>query len=73
MPLHQFAGHLLEQHRKAAGKSREQLAVDVGRSHQSIVAYERGRIVPPLDVLAVLAAAVDVAPGDLFELAREAA
>lgn len=67
--MHHFAPQRLLIARKKAGKSREEVAVDIGRSYQSIAAYEKGHIAPGADVLARLADAVGVLPGDLFECA----
>lgn len=47
--------------------TREELGRRVGRGYFSIYRYEAGLIVPPLDVAARLAAALDVDVADLFE------
>jgi transcriptional regulator with XRE-family HTH domain len=64
-----FVGERLRSRRMAAGKSREQLAVDVGRSLYSIAGYELGHIDPPASIVAALADSLGCSPGDLFEIA----
>jgi len=58
--------------RSAAGLTREQVAVAVGRSFASIAGYERGRILPPADVLARMADLYDVGVGTLFTMEDDA-
>jgi len=67
MPTFVFSGHRLRSARKAAGLRRERLAVAVDRSVASIALYETGSVDPPGTVIAGLASALDVRPGDLFD------
>jgi transcriptional regulator with XRE-family HTH domain len=53
-----FSGQRLRDSRKAAGLSVEQLAVTINRSAYSILEYERGRVTPPISVLAAIADAI---------------
>lgn len=69
--MERFSGPSLQAARRRAGKSREQLAVEVGRSYQTIINYERNYNSPTAAVLPALAHAVGVEIGDLF--AEEAA
>ncbi|MFJ5306130.1 helix-turn-helix domain-containing protein [Streptomyces sp. NPDC088350] len=50
-----FSGQLLRESRKAAGVSIEQLAISTGRSAYSIQEYQRGRVTPPVNVIAAMA------------------
>ncbi|MFJ1536371.1 helix-turn-helix domain-containing protein [Streptomyces mirabilis] len=50
-----FSGQLLRETRRAAGVSIEQLAISIGRSAYSIQEYQRGRVTPPIDVIAAMA------------------
>lgn len=67
-----FSGSRFRQQREAAGLRRERVAVDIDRSYQSILKYERGDGVPPEPVINALADALgcsplafyDVEPGD---------
>lgn len=52
--------------RVAADIRSEQLALQIGRSHDSIRAYELGRATPPAPIICRLAAALGCEPGDLF-------
>lgn len=62
-----FSGRRLRETRKSVGVSAEQLAIDTGRTTYSIHGYERGRIQPPLDVAARLAAALGCTVDDLLD------
>lgn len=53
-----FSGQRLRENRKAAGVSIEQLAVAVSRSAYSVQEYQRGRVTPPIDVIAAMADAL---------------
>ncbi len=46
-----FSGRRLREVRVAAGVPTERLALDLGRSSYSIHEYERGRVLPPVNVL----------------------
>lgn len=61
-----FSGPALQAARERAGKSREQVAVDIGRSYQSVVSYERYGAEPPATVLLALTRSLDVDVLDLF-------
>lgn len=65
--MQRFSPARLRSARVAAGQRPEQLAVAVDRSTESIRGYELGRIDPPAAMVAKLAAAVGVHPGELFE------
>jgi transcriptional regulator with XRE-family HTH domain len=56
--------------RERAGLSREYVAVERGKSHATIEAYEGGRVIPPGNELVALAALYGVA---VEELCREQA
>lgn len=62
-----FSGNALRRIRVAAGIRPERLAVDVGRSTDTLRGYEHGRIDPPASVVGALAGALNVEPGDLFD------
>jgi transcriptional regulator with XRE-family HTH domain len=64
-----FSCTRLRDARERRGLSREQAAVDIGRSYASIVAYETGRCVPSVESLARLAGAFSCDPGEFFEVA----
>ena len=63
----QFSPSRLMAARKASGKSPEHVAIAIGRSSLSVREYERGRVVPPTQILGPLAAAVGCNVADLFE------
>lgn len=73
MAQQQFSPERLRAARLAAGLSREQAAVGVGRSFQSIQSYEQGRVSPPLEVVGRLAALYEVEVADLFDWAMAVA
>ncbi len=60
-------GCRIQDARQAVGLSREQVAVDVGKSWATIRAYELGTATPPLAVLCRIAADLDVTVGDLLD------
>lgn len=62
-----FSGPRLRATRKAAGVSIELLAVTISRSAYSIQEYERGRVTPPIGVLAAIADTVGCTVEDLLE------
>lgn len=62
-----FAGHRLQELREAQGRSRERLAGDIGRSYPAVVAYESGRVTPPLPVAEAIAQALGVPLADLLD------
>ena len=62
-----FSGRRLRASRKAAGVSIELLAVTITRSAYSIQEYERGRVTPPIDVLAAIADTLGCTVEDLLE------
>ncbi|QDN81817.1 helix-turn-helix transcriptional regulator [Streptomyces sp. S1A1-7] len=66
-----FSGQRLRAVRKAAGISVERLALDIDRSAYSIFEYERGRVTPPINVIAAIADALGRPIEDL--LTEEAA
>ena len=61
-----FDGARLRSIRKATGKSREQLAIDIGRSHYSVTGYETGSHTPTMATLMRLSTVLDVPPGLFF-------
>jgi transcriptional regulator with XRE-family HTH domain len=63
-----FSGPRLREARIAAGLRPEQLALSIGRSVYSIHDYERGRVRPPVDVLADIA---EVLHRDINDLLAE--
>ena len=65
--MQRFSGTQLRTRRLALGLRAEHLAVAVGRSVESVRGYEAGRIDPPAAIVAALADAVGVTPGELFE------
>jgi transcriptional regulator with XRE-family HTH domain len=66
--VHQFSGQKLREARKAAGVRPELLAVRVDRCLGSIRLYERGEADPPASIVAALADALEIAPGDLYDV-----
>jgi len=52
--------------REAAGLSREQLAVAIGRSHASVTSYELERAEPRLKILRAIAHALGTTTADLL-------
>ncbi|GAA1819368.1 helix-turn-helix transcriptional regulator [Actinomadura chokoriensis] len=63
-----FSGRRLRTLRTAANITPDGLADMVGRSAFSVREYERGRVIPSVDVLARLADTLGCATDDLFEL-----
>ena len=57
-----FSGRRLRESRKAAGISIELLAIAIERSGYSIHEYERGRVTPPITVIAAIALPLSVIP-----------
>lgn len=64
-----FSGVRLRAARESQGQSREWLALQVRRSHNSIVQYELDRADPPVEVIVAAADALGCDVGDLFEVA----
>jgi transcriptional regulator with XRE-family HTH domain len=62
-----FSGNRLFQLRTAAGMSREQLAVALGRSHSAVARWEAASLTPAADVLARLAEVFGVGIETLFD------
>lgn len=58
-------GQNIREARHRAGLRTEALAGRIGYSAHSIEAYERGKIIPKLDVIEALAAALNVPPWEL--------
>ena len=58
-------GQNIREARRRAGLRTEALARRIGYSAHSIEAYERGKIIPKLDVIEALAAALNVPPWEL--------
>ena len=65
--MQQFMGSRLSDRRRALGLSRERVAVEVGRSFNTIGEYERGGVAPPADVLGALASVLRCSVADFFE------
>lgn len=65
--MERFSGPALRAARERAGKTREQLACDIGRGLQSIKNYENKGHQPNSTVLPRLAEALGVRVGELFE------
>ena len=65
--MSRFSGQRMRESRIRAGKSREQLAVELGRGYSTIAAWENGPNVPPLRVLCRVADALGVQLTDLVE------
>jgi len=62
-----FMPGILKRYRALAGMSQQKLADSVGVSKGFISALEGGRSVPNLDMLVLLAAALNVRPGVLLD------
>ena len=58
---------LIRHAREAAGMTRTELGAAIGRTEQTIIAYEHGRAVPPTTVVAAIADTLGVHPGHFFE------
>lgn len=54
--------------RKAKELDQIDVAVAIGKSRQSVVAYEAGTNLPPVDVILSMAALFEVSPGSLVDL-----
>jgi transcriptional regulator with XRE-family HTH domain len=63
----QFSGEALRMAREAAGLSREELAVAVGRTAQTIYRWERGHAVPYESAITAVARVLGVRPAELTE------
>ncbi len=61
-----FSGRRFREARVAAGVPTERLALDLGRSFYSIHEYERGRVVPPVNVLSQAAVALGCTVDDFL-------
>ena len=64
---------IIRRYRALAGLSQQRLADSMGVSKGFVSALEGGRSVPNLDMLVVLAAALNVRPGELVDAMVEAA
>jgi transcriptional regulator with XRE-family HTH domain len=64
--MQKFSGKELRRRREMSGKRLELMAVELGRSRDSIASYEAGRRNPPLRVVAELAANLGCEPGAFF-------
>lgn len=62
----EFSGRRLREARIAAGISPEQLAVELRRSAHSVQEYERGRVIPPVNVLVTAASLLGCSLDDLI-------
>ena len=62
-----FSAFRLRKAREAAGLTREQLAVKVGRSYPMLAQYESGIKQPSLEALTRIAEALDRPIGDFFD------
>lgn len=62
----QKIGQKLTALREAKGKSREQVAVDIGISYSALVSYELGERIPRDEIKIKLANYYGVNVGDLF-------
>lgn len=60
MAARAFNGSVLRDQRRLAGYTAAQLAAAVGRSEWTVWGYEAGRVVPPVDVAAGLADALNL-------------
>lgn len=68
-----FSGPKLRQARLRSGAPITRVALDVGRSVESLRCYESGRIDPPASIVAALAESLGVDPGELFADDQEVA
>lgn len=64
---------IIRRYRALSGLSQQQLADSMGVSKGIISALEGGRSVPNLDMLVVLASALNVRPGEIVDALVEAA
>jgi transcriptional regulator with XRE-family HTH domain len=64
--MHHFDGTSARRRREALGLRREEVAVRLRRSAESIAAYESGKVDPPASIVAQLADALSCDPGVLF-------
>ena len=67
MPEASFSPAQLKYLREQAGLTRTDVAFASRRSEQSVSLWERGRVVPPVDVLVRVASLLDCRVGDFFE------
>jgi DNA-binding XRE family transcriptional regulator len=63
---YRFDGGALKRLIRASGKPAEQVALDVGRTKESLVAYMSGKVTPSLGVVTSLAAALGCPVEALF-------
>lgn len=66
-----FMPDVIRRYRNLAGLSQQQLADSVGVSKGFISALEGGRSVPNLDMLILLAEALQVSPGEMLDVMVE--
>lgn len=58
MARRSFNGAALRDQRRLAGVPASQLAAAIGRTEDAVWSYERGRVIPPVDIAAGLADAL---------------
>ena len=58
-------GERIKKRRTATGLSPQQLAAEIGKVRPTIVQYEAGKILPPIDVLEQISAALKISPAYL--------
>lgn len=64
--MQRFSGQAAKAARVSLGKSREQVAVDISRSAETVTSYELGRALPGSAILPLYAQSLQVRVGDLF-------
>ena len=64
---HVFSGQKVRDARTRAGIRPEMIAVAISRSVDSLRLYEQGRTDPPASVIAALANALHLEPGEFFD------
>lgn len=62
-----LSGSRIRAARESAGLTRTELAVEVGRSEQTIILYETGRHPAPTEIVVRIAEVLGIHPGELFD------
>ena len=68
-----FSPTKLRAQRERLSLPREAVALAIGKSYETVTAYERGRGVPPGTIVGRLAAVLESDPGDFYEATEAAA
>lgn len=64
--MQRFDGQELRRRRETSGQRREAVAVELGRSAETVALYEKNKVDPPASTVAKLADLLGCDAGDLF-------